>query len=316
MFDNFLYIIGNGFDLHHDIPSSYAFYREWLKRHDYALYATLEQTCTVEFLWSDFEGALSYISRRYFLEYGRIVIPKNWNDDDYNYADLLMPGDAARGLGEEFWYKIQNSFRQWCKTLKWAKTSDAKKLRIDTQARFITFNYTSFLESHYGIPQENILYLHGEIGNKKNPLIIGHDGNTHFKEELRRLPRSLKRYYLGPEADLPEIEMLTEGAETFLDESKKPVDNIIKSHQSFFNDLYDIEHIYILGHSLSNVDLPYLRTIVQANAHPEQMKWHVSYYSPNEERRLCRTIRQSIAHRESQIKSFRLSDIQIKKTSQ
>ena len=312
MFDNCLYIIGNGFDLHHGIPSSYASYQEWLKRHDYSLYVTLEQTCTVDFLWSDFERALSYINRKYFLQYGSVALLENWNDDDYNYADLLMPGDATRELGEEFWHNIQNSFRGWCKTIKWTKTSDAKKLRIDTQARFITFNYTTFLESHYGIPQENILYIHGKNSDYRHPPIIGHDGNTHFNQELRRLPKSLKRYYLGPKADFPEIEMLTDGAETFLNDSKKPVDEIIRLHQDFFDDLYDIEHIYILGHSLSNVDLPYLQAITQASDYPEQMKWHVSYYSPKEEKRLYQTIRKSIAHQKSIIESFKLSDIQIK----
>ena len=36
-----LFIIGNGFDIHHSINSSYSDYREWLKGYDFDLYNKL-----------------------------------------------------------------------------------------------------------------------------------------------------------------------------------------------------------------------------------------------------------------------------------
>ena len=36
-----LYIIGNGFDIHHGIKSRYSDYREWLKEYDFDLYDKL-----------------------------------------------------------------------------------------------------------------------------------------------------------------------------------------------------------------------------------------------------------------------------------
>ena len=38
-----LYIIGNGFDLHHGINSSYFEYRIWLKKHYEDIYCEIEQ---------------------------------------------------------------------------------------------------------------------------------------------------------------------------------------------------------------------------------------------------------------------------------
>ena len=38
MIDDVLYIIGNGFDLHHEVASSYSSFRLWLKKNDYALF--------------------------------------------------------------------------------------------------------------------------------------------------------------------------------------------------------------------------------------------------------------------------------------
>ena len=38
MVDNVLYIIGNGFDLHHGVASSYASFCKWLEKHDFELF--------------------------------------------------------------------------------------------------------------------------------------------------------------------------------------------------------------------------------------------------------------------------------------
>lgn len=42
MVDNVLYIIGNGFDLHHGVASSYASFCRWLKQHDFELFNLYE----------------------------------------------------------------------------------------------------------------------------------------------------------------------------------------------------------------------------------------------------------------------------------
>lgn len=61
MVDNVLYIIGNGFDLHHGVASSYASFCKWLKKHDFELYDLYETVCSYDALWSDFETSMAYV---------------------------------------------------------------------------------------------------------------------------------------------------------------------------------------------------------------------------------------------------------------
>ena len=64
-----LFIIGNGFDIHHGINSRYSDYREWLKGYDFDLYNKLcrlyDSTEDDDDWWNSFEQHLSAISFDY-----------------------------------------------------------------------------------------------------------------------------------------------------------------------------------------------------------------------------------------------------------
>lgn len=292
-FDNVLYIIGNGFDLHHGVLSSYKSFAIWLKRKNRELYDKLKIVCRVGYLWKDFEGALPYVNRDYFLGMGDILLPQGWTEDD-GYAELFYAQDYVRGETVMLWEDILKWFRKWVLSISWHDECNLKKLRLDDEARYITFNYTPFLETEYGIPAENILYIHGNRADKKHLPIIGHDGRDTFEDWYRSAPRYLKRYYKGKQSMLPEVEMMTGSVEEFYSLSEKPVEKILMENQTFIEDLYDVEYIYVLGHSLGNVDLPYFRVINLANDNPERIKWIVSYYLESERAQLERTMRNSV----------------------
>lgn len=78
--DNVLYILGNGFDLHHGILSSYGSMAIWLRTHNYDLYDKLSEICNVDFLWSDFERALAHVNRTYFAG-AELLLPEKVYDD-------------------------------------------------------------------------------------------------------------------------------------------------------------------------------------------------------------------------------------------
>ena len=313
MTDNVLYIIGNGFDLHHGVMSNYRSFSIWLRRHHCGLYDRLQRSCKVDSLWSEFERALGHISRQEFLEQGELFLPDGWDPEEDQIADLLLAQDFARNSGEEFWDDIQKYFRQWVSTIKWFPIYDEKKIMLDTEARFITFNYTPFLESKYGIPSEQILYIHGKATDAKNPPVIGHDRIDHFEEDFNHLPKRLRSLYHGKKSDLPEIEWLTEGAETFDLESCKPVDKILMRHEDFFKDLYDIKYIYILGHSMGNVDMPYFRKIVECNDYPEKIEWYISYFGTKEQHALLNKVRSLSTYPNDALTPLTLQELQLKK---
>lgn len=102
MIDDVLYIIGNGFDLHHEVASSYSSFRLWLKKNDYALFNLYETVCSYDALWSDFEASMAYVSRDYFLESGEVALPDLSSSlDDWTMADILLGGDMARSMAED-----------------------------------------------------------------------------------------------------------------------------------------------------------------------------------------------------------------------
>lgn len=99
---NKLYIIGNGFDMHHGIPSGYSKYREWLAENNQDLYNRLRDYYDIDDKeWcSQFEFSLGkpdmseYISQTSFenqLDYSS----DDFRDRDYHAGQF----QAERELG-------------------------------------------------------------------------------------------------------------------------------------------------------------------------------------------------------------------------
>ena len=61
----------------------------------------------------------------------------------------------------------------------------------------------------------------------------------------------------------------------------KNCDTIIKNHEQFFSGLSDIEEVYVIGHSLSEVDYPYFREICKRS----DAKWYIGFHSLDDMKR-------------------------------
>lgn len=162
-----LYIIGNGFDLHHGIPSSYNEYRKYLlevnpdlvKSYENAEYF-VEPALEPDIKWNDIEKALT-------IDYDEFI----YSDISNYYPDISSekPGWNDMYIEVGLRYGFLNSFTKdefykWIERLSvndvpFKKKSDS--ILIDKDARFITFNYTNTLEQIYGISSESILHIHG-----------------------------------------------------------------------------------------------------------------------------------------------------------
>lgn len=174
MTDSVLYIIGNGFDLYHGVKSSYGSFRKWLQTHDYDTYQTYETVCDYDALWSDFETGMAYVSRDFFLESGLAFFPDSKSDpDEWSAADILLGGDAATSSAYELLDKLKKDFHKWVCSLSVPRDYKDKMLYVDDYARFLTFNYTTFLESHYGIPSSQINHIHGVKTQLWGSLVVG-----------------------------------------------------------------------------------------------------------------------------------------------
>ena len=242
-----LYVIGNGFDLHHGLPCGYADFRAWLRgnrpdvhRELIRLYGESESD-----LWSDFEKGLSCF-------------------DLDNYPDNVKRAELAKlkdGLNE--------ALGAWVQTIgvpeKGSEIED-----IDKSAVFFTFNHTRTLEDFYGIDESRVVHLHGLVDN--GGFIYGHDRspNDMDDEDIES-----QRCDLGPDlfADLVYVKMSWEFADVF----KKPVAEIIDEHRSDFEALAGIEEMIVLGFSYSDIDMPYLRRIIEVTG--DDIKATLGYHT-------------------------------------
>ena len=94
-----LFIIGNGFDIHHGVRSRYTDFADWLANVDREVHATVEEYLPtsvdaegkVQNAWADLENNLEHFDIDQLLEHGSNFLPSYGADDwsDSRVSDLL-----------------------------------------------------------------------------------------------------------------------------------------------------------------------------------------------------------------------------------
>ena len=267
-----LYVIGNGFDIAHGLPSRYLDFKKWLQENQMDIYEKL-----IEFFpdvanedlkwWSDFENNLDTLSAHeaifrnaseYYPDFGS----DEFRDRDYHRAEYETEQEIRN-----LYYEIQKSFELWVKQL--GKPIKKYKLKLPTNTFFLTFNYTDTLQDYYKISSDNILYIHGResIGDS---LIFGHSGNPYHITEGTELEYPEPPNKLDPEDYEQWIEQNSDdyfvisarqAAQHAIYEFKKPTEELISKYRIFFGRCSNLESITFLGLSFSSVDIPYLDAI-------------------------------------------------------
>lgn len=174
--NNSLYIIGNGFDLMHGVPSRYHSFRDSMGRHN-ELRNALETYIRKEDLWADFEESLAHLDDEAMLgtvnDWMDTFDVKDQFDDDFSAADFFLAAETATGPAQTIIRELPRRFRKWVCTLEPPNSEKPLDDILIKQSTFINFNYTEFLETIYGIPRKNVWYIHGDRREKKE-LILGH----------------------------------------------------------------------------------------------------------------------------------------------
>lgn len=115
-----LYIIGNGFDIHHKISSRYAHFRQWLEENDIVtLYKIEEILKAVDYKWwNEFEKNLGSPSAvRNYAEQVAFENQPNYASDDYRDRDLYVAEyEVERELGS-LMNDLKSYFREWASQL-------------------------------------------------------------------------------------------------------------------------------------------------------------------------------------------------------
>jgi len=296
-----LYIIGNGFDLHHGMKTSYFSFCEWLKENDESVLFTIDELfgCCDNNWWKSFENNLAYaVASDMVLEEVRENYP-DFGSDDFRDADWYDAEYAVENRLSDAYGEIRKAFHQWIAGLKMGDENKKIKLVID-DAVFLTFNYTETLEKLYGIEDNKILHIHGKAGSDSE-LVLGHGVDIKIIEEILE-----KDYPKNDEGDDFITQRAKDATITGVYNQRKDVDGIICTHDSWFLSLKDVTHIYFYGHSLGEVDMPYFRKVFSV-VNKNNIQIEISDYK-GENRGLIDTFMQSEGFRKEQYSVINFED--------
>jgi hypothetical protein len=306
-----LYIIGNGFDLYHDIKSSYYNFRDFLKKNDPEVYEVVDKYLGgIENFWSEFEKNLAYLDEdtlldhasNYLVSYGA----EDWSDAyhyDYQYEMEQIITALTDGL--------KRNFAQWA--CKIEITTNKPLLDLDRNALFLTFNYTPTLEKLYRIAPAKINHIHGVVEGDDSDIVFGHGYiQPEMKPDLEKIRReqgeqAYNDYLDDLSAEDVRIRKGREILDSYFPNTFKPTKDIIQANEVYFASLKLIDEVIIIGHSLGDVDVPYFQEICNSLSNPKAI-WKVTHYCDNEIDRQNQTL-VKIGVRKDQIKNIRTQDL-------
>ena len=240
-----LYIIGNGFDLWHGLPTDYGhFYTFAIEILD-----ELEQFYSFGVAhigpWCDFENSLGCFDWHQFYEaHNHIDVASEM----LRRSEVYCLEDDLAEQSDHHVDAIRGAFREWIEGIDISVAE--RKLDFPKDARFITFNYTSTLQSVYGISDERVFHVHGRADNF-DELIFGHGETIKEEPELDENGDSNRTMFSD-----------AEGAAKYpLYAFQKPVSEVLEKNREFFESARHVSEIVVVGHSLNNIDLPYFKDL-------------------------------------------------------
>jgi len=311
-----LYIIGNGFDLHHGINTDYKEFRNYLEINypdlldSLGLYYDIDED---SLLWSEFENELKEFDPTELEENFGEYMP-DYSSDDFRDRDRYDLRFYIQNELQPIQNGLQEAFNNWIASRKTPNNKDLN-IPIDINAIFLNFNYTNVLESLYGISRNNINYIHNKSGENNSDLLFGHAWNPQqwAKQRTPEMPVDLddeqKQNWIDYQSDSYDYSVMRayEEIDGFFSNIYKDCESIIDKNHDFFSNLRDIKEIFIYGHSLSEVDKPYFEKIAKI-VDLSIVHWTVSYYS-DDAYTTHQQFMKSIGIDESMYKLVKLTDL-------
>ena len=281
---NKLFIIGNGFDIDHDLPTSYDDFRVHVEtscngKRNYMPGTSIDQDGE-EFVskdfaygfilallddlygdkWGDIEADLPSLNYLQYFEDFDMDKAINDDDDDEMFHATHNREDTVCDL-KPCVLKIRELIEDWIETIDTCTARPQKKYsELCDGALFLTFNYTDTLENVYKINSGKICHIHGMLGKK---IVFGHGEEGELYEE-----------------ETWETFRIADALNDLFKALKKDVYSCLREHSSFFDTISKepIQHIYSIGFSFADVDLAYIREICR-RIDTSKVVWHLTQFS-------------------------------------
>lgn len=258
-----LFVIGNGFDKAHSLKTDYIDFRDFLYENYPDFLSSFEEAygnclesdreLVNESLWKTFETNLCNLNEDYIVDVAT-SIDLGLEGGDVNIEDTMMTYWAKQYSYIE---KLPEYLHEWVTSLDInvpTKTNYIQPVYDGdddvTEDQFLTFNYTLVLEDVYNIDSSNICHIHCSISDRVDELAIGH-GNKEKQVQAKEKMHQAQEVYDDKESSIYSV------LATYYESTEKDVKFYISNNNYFFRGLRKVEKIYIVGHSLGEVDLPY-----------------------------------------------------------
>ena len=216
-----LILIGNGFDLHFGLPTSYKHFEKYISQYFPREKSFVESFYNMDSnqpsLWSNFEANIANIDKKFFLDY--TTDPEEAKE---LYGYMVQAKDCLREL-----------FENWVRSIPCNVQSRYSKLVDDSFV--INFNYTMTFEKNFNVPTNKVYHIHG-TANKD--IIFGHKQGIEYNEIF------VAPWDLDPDDQVNRNE-LRDAFITWLNEycifTEKPVDDIIKRSEKLLRNNYGVD---------------------------------------------------------------------------
>lgn len=285
-----LYIIGNGFDIAHDLDTSYWAFRSYLEKNHLDFLLAFERMYGIEqldpseygytveaqeqwddkvydTLWSEFEKFMGFPNIQDMLDISTSVLEN---------LDLEGGNDGIKGTMDEYWRsefgfieKLQEYVKEWITCVDIGEVVPQKSnLLNNSDDYFFSFNYTTVLEDIYNI--EDVVHIHGSIGcNADYSPVMGHCNRNQMDEHSQYAKEAFE---INDEGETSIHEAIVD----YLTAIYKDTEHYIRINKRFFDRLKSVEKVIIFGWAAGKVDIPYLNVI--RNSVSKNARWEVYYH--------------------------------------
>jgi len=173
-----LYIIGNGFDLQHGLPTRYSdFYKFETEALD-ALTHWVFPSGSGNQLWCSFEDDLgTFDTDGFYAAHDHT----DFHSESFKPSEAFCLEDELTQVSEDLVGGIQEQFQEWIREIDIAAVP--RQIVLEPDARYLSFNYTSTLETVYGVAADKVLHIHGSSVSW-DELIFGHGQSREEEPEL------------------------------------------------------------------------------------------------------------------------------------
>lgn len=264
---NRLFIIGNGFDLAHNLPTDFKNdFKDIAESNEsnrdfWNLYQT-----EISDIWSDFEYCLGKPNFNSLEKIFYGYEPDYQSDYERDREAIITQVDISGNLKEslyEFADRAEDAIGNKIPLSKF-------KNFFSNNDIFISVNYTHTLERIYNIKESNVLHIHGEVG--QNNLLIGYPKGE-YKPEKYCYDPTQKGRSRHIDIDIEDYVKRMGEEEVFDYYTLTAYRNLIDKTKSFFKEYREeriasyldkriIEEVIVFGHSCK-IDFPYFDYIVK-----------------------------------------------------